>query len=85
MTPRFSGLPAVKYSPFLARHITVYRTSSVLLCSLIQLSLPPAGNAGNLYGFHPVYHLTTQSVLKDKTTNQSKNNVRVTTLIQGCW
>jgi len=83
MSPRFSGLPAVKYSPFSAQHIRVYRTSSVLSCSLIQLSVTPTGNAGNSYGFLSMQFISSQRSPSSKTkpTTQNENNVTVTKLI----
>jgi len=69
---RFSGLPAVKYSPFSARHLRVYRTSSVLFCLLNQLSLTPAGNGGNLYGFLSTHFISSQRSPSSKTKQPTK-------------
>jgi hypothetical protein len=83
MSPRFSGLPAVKYSPLTAQHVRVYSTSSGLFCSLIQLSLTPAGNADNFYGFLSMQFISSQRSPSPKTkpTNQNGNNATVTKLI----
>lgn len=80
MSPRFSGLPTVTFS---AQHIRVYRTSSVLFCSPIQLSLTPVGNADNLYGFISMQFISSQRSPSSKTepTNQNENNVTATKLI----